>query len=233
MTLNEFFDEWRQKGDENRCFYCGVALLAGPHIPDLHPHLKTKDHFVPKSRRKTLFGVLPVSLQNKIMTVKSCATCNSIKGSRTPEALRTHVRKINQGSETFFCEAFLGATLRSMPEYLAYCEVVLQESRKAKQVLTQRSLKAIAERRAAGLIPPAGHKMMRRRAMQENDWWNAMNSLGKLIFAFKRNGIHPEVTDQLVDTIALIKSTLPEEFARRKLEVKDAKESTKETANHS
>jgi hypothetical protein len=220
MTLNEFFDEWGRWGDSTRCFYCGVVMLVGAHIYELHPHLRTKDHFVPKSR-KALRASLPLSLHNVALTVKSCATCNSIKGNRTPEALRTHVKKMNNGSDVFLCESILNTSLRSMPEYLAYCEAAMQQYRQEKIALTKRSMEAIKERRALGLLPPANHKNTRRKAMQENVWWNAMNACGKLIFALHLHGDHPEVVVHLRETIALIKSTMPEEFARRKLEMKD------------
>ena len=212
--LHQFFLAWAKAGDPSRCFYCGVSLLDGFNIPESHPHFKTKDHFIPRSRRK-LFALLPVPLRNMPLTVSSCCACNNIKGNQTPEALRPHVRRMNE-AETFFCEARLSTSFKSLPDYLIYCKAAAELHRREKIVMTQRSMAAVAQRRAAGLLP-ANHKQTRKKAMQENDWWNAMNSLGKLIYTLGHHDLHPEVVDKLRETIAVIKNTLPEEFSRRKM----------------
>jgi len=200
-------------GDQGRCFYCGISLLMGENIPESHPHFKTKDHFVPKSRRK-LWAMLPTSIHNMPLTVAACSACNNIKSNRTPESLREHVRKMN-GNDTFLCEALMGITFRSMPDYLAYCKAAMEQGKQEKAIMTKRSLEAVKQRREAGLLPPVGHKSHRKKAMQENDWWNAMNACGKLIFTLERHGIHPEVREHLRETITLIKSALPEQFSRK------------------
>jgi len=215
-SLHEFFTAWKAHGDPTRCFYCGIATLTGQNIPESHPHFKTKDHFVPKSRRK-LFAVLPTSIQNMPLTVASCSACNNIKSNRTPESLRLHVRKMNDGNDVFFAEALLGVTFRSMPDYLAYCQAAVEAGKVEKAVMTRRSIEAVAQRRQAGLLPPANHKNVRKKAMQENVWWNAMNSIGKLVFVLQQHGLNPEVIGRLREDIGLIKSTLPEQFSRRNL----------------
>jgi len=191
LNLREFFLAWKVMGDQGRCFYCGISLLMGENIPESHPHFKTKDHFVPKSRRK-LWAMLPTSIHNMPLTVAACSACNNIKSNRTPESLREHVRKMN-GNDTFLCEALMGITFRSMPDYLAYCKAAMEQGKQEKAIMTKRSLEAVKQRREAGLLPPVGHKSHRKKAMQENDWWNAMNACGKLIFTLERHGIHPEV----------------------------------------
>jgi hypothetical protein len=215
-SLYDFFTSWKAHGDGTRCFYCGISLLFGSNIPESHPHFKTKDHFVPKSRRK-LFAAMPTPIQNMSLIVASCSACNNIKSNRTPEFLRGHVRKMNEGNDVFFAEALLGITFRSMPDYLAYCRAANKATEVEKVVMTKRSMEAVAQRRAAGLLPPANHKEVRRRAMQENVWWNAMNALGKLIFVLQQHGGHPEVSARLREDIGIIKSTLPEQFSRRNL----------------
>jgi hypothetical protein len=215
-SLYDFFTSWKAHGDGTRCFYCGISLLFGSNIPESHPHFKTKDHFVPKSRRK-LFASLPTSIQNMPLTVASCSACNNIKSNRTPESLRAHVRKMNDGNDVFFAEALLGVTFRSMPDYLAYCQAAVEAGKVEKAIMTKRSIEAVAQRRAAGLLPTPGHKAARKKAMQENVWWNAMNSIGKLVFVLQMHGLSPEVTERLREDIGLIKSTLPEQFSRRNL----------------
>lgn len=214
VSLFHFFTAWQRDGDHSRCFYCGVTMLSH-HVPEVHPHFKTKDHFIPKSRKK-LWLLLPVPLHNVCLKVNACRACNAIKSNRTAESLRSHVRKMT-GSDTFFAEAITGMTLRSLPDYIAYCRAVREAMKKEAIELTKKSLKAVAERRAAGLLPPVGHKASRRQAMKENVWWNAMNAVGKLIWALERNGDHLDVAAKLRDTIADIKGTLPEEFARLRL----------------
>jgi hypothetical protein len=121
------------------------------------------------------------------------------------------------GNDLFFCEMQVGVPLRSLPEYLTYCAAVASQWKQEREVQTRRSMEAVEERRKAGLLPPADHKTRRRKAMQENDWWNAMNALGRLVFALERHEMHPEVAEHLRGTIALIKSVLPEEFSRKKI----------------
>lgn len=215
MSLRQFFEDWRVKGDESRCFYCGIVMLNGSNIPESHPHFRTKDHFIPRSR-KNLWTVLPELMQAVSLKVLACCACNNIKGNRTPEALRNHVRKLN-GNDTFFCEALLGITLRSLPEYLAYCKAATEMARHEHLKMTKRSIEAVAARRAAGLLPPVNHKKKRIQAMKENVWWSTMNSIGKLVWSLNQTGEHPELADHLRDTIIRIKTALPEEFARRRM----------------
>jgi hypothetical protein len=216
MSLLQFFERWEQHGNATKCFYCGVETLYGPNTPESHPYFRTKDHFIAKSRRRLWLSMVPPALATLTGKVYACCACNGTKGNRPPEALREHVR-ILTGNDTFYAEKMLSMDLRDEEEYLRFCEAAFEQTKIDNAEEVRKSVAITEARRAAGLLPTAKHKSIRRKAMKENVWWDAMNSLGRLIYTFRQHGLNPDVVEALHGTITLIKGTLPEEFARKNL----------------
>lgn len=77
----------KQTREQNfRCFYCNCQLRSHKEVPDGHPQLATRDHYVPRCRGG----------KNGSNIVVACFKCNGTKGAMSAEKFIKYLEILNE-----------------------------------------------------------------------------------------------------------------------------------------